>query len=238
MVKEAAEILAVALVIEVGPFLGIVDTQPLFLRGHAPEAVYGASGVQLAGVAGDHIGGHPDLLQLSGLIPPVVVHQRVLAHHGLEVFHKALAIGHARPGIGEVGDAAAHILVLIHIGMALPGRYRRQMRRILRGHIPLGYGKPGVSDHGHPAVAPGLRAQELDNIVVVVTVLGAEIAAVALRRADAADIHVHDGIAPGHPPGRIGRFPGLKPGQGPLRYSVPAGDIVNRDIGAVFPEHR
>ena len=92
----------------------------------------------------------------------------------------------------------------IEVSRAFPRGDAGKVRRLLGGDPPLGHGHARVPAHADLAVAPVLGCEPLDEVIAVPTVLGAEHVHVALGMADAAGVHVGDGIALPAPVSRVG----------------------------------
>lgn len=94
----------------------------------------------------------------------------------------------------------------IHIAHALPRRDARQMRRLLRGDMPLADRKRRRSRHGDLAVAPALPRGPLDEIVAVLAILDPELVLVAVGITDASNVDVDDGVTVAAPIRGVGRL--------------------------------
>ena len=140
---------------------------------------------------------HLDLREIGDLVAPVDIHQRVFQAHGALVVDAVEAGGAERREARERdgGDAALVDGLAVHVAHALPRGDAGQMRRLLRGDVPLADGERGGTGHGDFAVAPRLLGRPLDEVVAVLTVLDAELVVIALGVADAADVDVDDGVA-------------------------------------------
>lgn len=198
VVEEPAQVLHVRLVVVVGPFLAVVDAQPLLRGLHAPPGTEGPCGVQCVGVARDDVRGHVDPVEERDLVLPQVVHQRVAVGLREDVLLLAVAVEAVvlkLAGEAGVGDAAAHHQVAVDIADAFPRVDRRQVRRLFGRGEPLGDREVGRATHGDLARAPVLDAEPLDEVVAVAPLLPVPYDAVALAVGDAPDVRVADRVA-------------------------------------------
>ena len=151
--------------------------------------------------SGRDVGGHDHLAEIGDLVGPVRVHQRIALCHAALVVDAEQPAGARRGEVGELdaGNAALVERLAVHVGHALPRGDAGQVGRLFGSDVPLADGERGGPGHSDPAVAPGLLGAPFDEVVAVLGILLAELLVVAARVADAADVHVDDGVAVGDP---------------------------------------
>ncbi len=228
-VVEALEVLEVVGIVGVGPLEVAVGAEPLEVAAAAAPGVEGARQVEV-GPAGRLVDGDLDLLEVGALVLPVLVHLGIHLRHGDLVVH-AVGAGDLRGDElveGERGDAALVEGLTVEVGRALPGGDALQVGRALGRDAPLVHGDAGVAGHAHVAVAPGLGAQPLDEVVAVLAVLMGEHVDVALGVAGAAHVDVGDGVALVAPVERVGglELGGLGHGHGRHAHDLPLAHAV------------
>ena len=109
----------------------------------------------------------------------------------------------------HVDDAAVAVDIAVEIGGPFPHAYRRQVRRLQRGHLPFIHRVIGNSVQTDLAVAPGLDRRPFDAIAVILRFARRPHIHVTRRAAGAARIDANAYVSIGHPFLRIDDFPVL-----------------------------
>ena len=190
------------------PLHRVVYAQPLITGSDATPAAERTGRVYGVGVAGHHVGRHHDVVERGDFGLPEIVHEGVLLRLGLKILPPVLPDEARRKLARErhVGYAAAHEQVTVDVAHAFPRRDCGKMRRLLRGGEPLRDREVGVAGEPDLSVAPGLRAEPLDQVVVVLALLLAPDPYVTLGVVGAARVRVADRVAVGAPVCRVGAF--------------------------------
>ncbi len=215
----------------VAPLLAAVRVQPLARRADLLESLERSPGVQaLVGPAGDDERRHRDPPEVRDLGRPERVEEGMLGGLGGEVFHP---VGPVPPALADVGpevglrDTAVRGDLPVGVAPPFPRVDRGQVRWAGRGDGPLAGGEVGHAGQADPAVAPGLGAGPLDQVVAVGGLFRRQERGVAARVPGTRDVGVDDRIPVPHPVGGIRRFEGRVGGQ--LSRRDPAVRVQDRD---------
>ena len=205
-----------------------MDAQPLVLGSNLPKAREGAMGMHGIGIAGHHIGGNLDILQLRNLVLPVGIHESVGHYHAGLVLKVILAGEGVKDGLGKdwIGNTATVGSLPEVVHKAFPGSDGSQMWRLLPCDEPLGHREPGIAAHANPAIAPRLLCRPLNGVVSVLGVLAPPVVKVALRVICPPAVRVDNDIAVAYPIGRVGTLEFFQAGSGCHRYPRPHGHVV------------